>query len=100
MKILINVLCISLLTACAATPVSQPPVLVPPTKTVSIPSELLVKCKVLSDLTAATYTEGDVVDFTIKSVIAQSEVCRAKDSILVDTVRSAFNIPLVSTPSK
>ena len=78
-----------LLTGCATTaPVVVPP-LAPSVKTVNIPVELLIKCPTVPMLEDRAYTEGELVTVT-KNTINLMESCRAKDSVLVDTINTAF----------
>ena len=83
----------------AAVPKPVPPVLVPVTTQVNIPAELLIKCEPFPKLVSPTYTEGELVSI-FQIWINQADACRAKDSILVDTVTKAFNIQPKNQSSK
>lgn len=89
------------LAGCGTDPKVKEPVLVPPPKeTVEIPDYLLVKCPMIEKLEQRPYTEGELVQ-VLKKVINQNEECRTKNSILVNTMSSAFNLkPVPTQPSK
>lgn len=89
-------LLLAMLTACATTQEPHPVVLVPETQTVNIPDHLLQTCPPMPKLQAKAYTEGEMVDL-LNQWITMSEACRAKQAILVTTVKQAFNIKSPST---
>jgi hypothetical protein len=94
MKNLLIVLSV-LLAACSGDPVRPPledVVLAPNTETVNVPKNLLVKCPLLPKLEVRKYTEKEVVVID-KSWIDMYDTCRTNNSVLIDTVRKAFNIP-------
>lgn len=100
MKTTLAVMAALMVVGCNTAPVIIPdPVLLPETKTVEVPDWLLEKCPTIQQLPVKAYSGQDTVKL-FQSLSDQSDACRAKDSILVDTVRKAFNLKLVPQGSK
>lgn len=98
MKIVLIVVSV-FLSACGSDPVRPPledVVLAPKTETVNVPTNLLVKCSMLPKLEARKYSEKETVAID-KTWIDMYDTCRTNNSILIDTVRKAFNIPVESS---
>ncbi len=90
----------ALLVACQnKPPLQEETALLPETKTVNLPAYLLVKCPVIPKLRKASYAEDELVDL-VSEIITQSDQCREKQSILVNTVVKAFNIKVVPAATK
>lgn len=94
---------LALLTACTQPPVRPPMsdiVLVPQKDKVNVPQQLLVKCPLLNPLEVRDYSKKELVDLA-KSYVNIYDMCRTKDSILVDAVEKAFNtVPIPNAVNK
>lgn len=74
-------------------------VLVPKNEKVNIPQYMLTKCPPLKKIPVREYNQGETVQI-MNRLINQSEDCRKKDDLLVDTVKKAFNTEQQTEPSK
>lgn len=101
MKVYLFVL--ALLTACTQAPVRPPLsdiVLVPQKDKVNVPKQLLTKCPLLTPLEVRDYSKKELIDLA-KTYVNIYDMCRTKDSILVDAVEKAFNtVPIPDAVNK
>ena len=95
----IILLMVSVVSGCGPVKKDEEVVLVPKEEKVNIPAYLLVKCPPIKKIPVRSYNQGETVEI-VNRVIDQSEECRKKDDILVDTVKKAFNTEQQKPASK
>jgi hypothetical protein len=83
-----------LLSACTQVPVRKPlddVVLVPPTTKGNIPQSVVAECPFIPLMEDKPYSQLETLNY-LNTIITLYDKCRTKDLILINTVKSSFNI--------